>query len=220
MKKSILALLISIIFASGLKAQIYDRQQLWDKEINAFAEIDRNQPPPADAVLFVGSSSIRMWTNLRSNFPRMKVINRGFGGSRLEDVNHYFDKIVTPYKPKIIVLYAGENDVHEGIAPEKVLEQYRNFAAMVSQKLPKTTVLYISIKPSPSRWQMADKIRRTNALIKAESEKDYRTQFVDVFSPMLNEKGEPKAEIFLADRLHLNEKGYAIWRRILQRYLE
>lgn len=220
MKKSIMAILISIILAVGLQAQTYDRQQIWDKEINAFAEIDRNQPPPPNPVLFVGSSSIRMWTNLRTSFPRMKVINRGFGGSRFDDVNYYFDKIVTPYNPKIIVLYAGENDLNEGILPEKVLEQYRKFVAMVRQKFPKITVLYISIKPSPSRWQMADKVKQTNALIKAESEKDYRTQFVDVFSPMLNEKGEPKAEIFLEDKLHLNEKGYAIWRGILQRYLQ
>ncbi len=220
MKKTLLAILISILFASGLDAQIYDRQEMWDKEVSAFAEIDRKQTPPNDAILFVGSSSIRMWTNLRSNFPRLKVINRGFGGSRLEDVNYYFDKIVMPYKPKTIVLYAGENDVHEGIAPEKVLEHYREFVEMVSQKLPKTTVLYVSLKPSPARWQLADKFRQTNALIKAESEKDYRAQFVDVWTPMLNEKGEPKAEIFLEDKLHLNEEGYAIWRKILQRYMQ
>ena len=220
MKKSISVLIISIVFGLGLQAQTYDRQNLWDKEINAFAEIDRKQTPPANAVLFVGSSSIRMWTNLRSSFPRIKVINRGFGGSRLEDVNYYFDKIVTPYNPKTIVLYAGENDLDEGIAPEKVLEQYRNFAAMVSLKFPKTTVLYISLKPSPARWKMADKFKQTNALIKAEIQKDYRVQFVDVWTPMLDEKGEPKSEIFLEDKLHLNEKGYTIWRGILQRYLQ
>lgn len=213
-------MLISIVLTCSLQAQNYDRQPLWDKEIAAFAEIDRKQTPPENAVLFVGSSSIRMWTNLRSSFPRMKVINRGFGGSRLEDVNYYFDRIITIYKPKTIVLYAGENDINEGVAPEKVLEEYRNFEKMVREKLPKTNILFISLKPSPARWQIVDKVKQTNALIKAETEKDYRAQFVDVFTPMLDEKGEPKAEIFLEDKLHLNEKGYAIWRVIIQKYLD
>ncbi len=220
MKKSISVLIISIVFGFGLRAQTYDRQNLWDKEINAFAEIDHKQTHPPNAVLFVGSSSVRMWTNLRSSFPRIKVINRGFGGSRLEDVNYYFDKIVTPYNPKTIVLYAGENDVAEGIAPEKVAEHYRNFAAMVRQKLPKTDILFVSLKPSPSRWQIVDKLKQANALIKTEIEKNQRAQFVDVFTPMLDEKGRPKAEIFREDNLHMNEKGYAIWRKILQRYLQ
>lgn len=220
MKKSILIFIISIAFGCGLQAQTYDRQKIWDKEIDAFAEIDRKQTPPANAVLFVGSSSIRMWEKLRESFPRIKVINRGFGGSRLEDVNYYFDKIVTLYNPKTIVLYAGENDVAEGIAPETVAGHYRNFAAMVHQKLPKTNILFISLKPSPSRRQIIDKLKQANALIKTDIEKDQRAQFVDVFTPMLDEKGEPKAEIFREDKLHMNEKGYTIWRKILQGYLQ
>lgn len=220
MKKFIPVIIILILLGFGLRAQTYDRQKLWEKEIEAFAEIDRKQTPPPNPVLFVGSSSIRAWTSLRSNFPRLKVINRGFGGSRLEDVNFYFDRIVTPYNPKTIVLYAGENDVNEGVAPEKVLEQYRKFAALVSEKLPKTEIIFVSLKPSPARWIMVEKFKQTNRLIKAEIEKGGRAQFVDVFTPMLDEKGEPKAEIFREDRLHLNEKGYAIWRSILQRYLQ
>jgi lysophospholipase L1-like esterase len=220
MRKSISVLIISIGLGLGLRAQTYDRQNLWDKEISAFAEIDRKQTPPPNPVLFVGSSSIRMWTNLRSSFPRLKVMNRGFGGSRFEDVNYYFDRIVTPYNPKTIVIYAGENDINEGVEPEKVLEHYRNFAAMVKEKLPKTDIIFVSLKPSPARWNMAGKFKQTNALIKAEIEKGGSAQFVDVFTPMLDEKGEPKEEIFREDRLHLNEKGYTIWRSILQRYLQ
>ncbi len=220
MKKSFLAIIISILLASGLDAQIYNRQQLWDKEINAFAEIDRRQTPPANAILFVGGSSIRGWTNLRSNFPRLKVINRGFGGARMEDVNFYFDKIVAPYNPRIIVLYAGEDDLNEGIAPETVLEQYRIFASMVKEKLPKSEILYVSLKPNPSRRQINDKIIQTNSLIRAEVEKSTHARFVDVYTPMLDENGEPNLENFNEDRQHLNEKGYAVWRRILHRYFQ
>ena len=220
MKKFTFSILFTILlFACFAQAQTYDREKLWEKEMNAFAEFDRKQTPPENAVLFVGSSSIRMWENLRTSFPKLKVINRGFGGSRLEDVNHYFDKIVAAYKPKTIVLYAGENDVNEGIAPETVAESYRKFAEMAHKQLPKTKIYYVSLKPSPSRWQFADKYRKANELIKRETEKDKRAQFVDIFTPMLGANGEPMPDIFLKDNLHLNEKGYAIWREVLGKYL-
>ncbi|HSK73702.1 MAG TPA: SGNH/GDSL hydrolase family protein [Pyrinomonadaceae bacterium] len=221
MKKLAAVLLFTIfLFAAFAQAQIYDREKIWEKEINAFAEIDRRQTPPENAVLFVGSSSIRMWENLRSSFPQLKVINRGFGGSRLEDVNHYFDRIVAPYKPKTIVLYAGENDVNEGASPEKVAEEYQRFARMVREKLPKTKIFYISIKPSPSRWKIAEQFRKANELIKAQIEKDKSARFVDVFSPMLSANGEPMPDIFLEDNLHMNAKGYEIWRGVLEKYLK
>lgn len=220
MKHLILLLSIILFFANFVAAQNYDREKIWEKEINAFAEIDRRQTPPENAVLFVGSSSIRMWENLRMSFPNLKVINRGFGGSRLEDVNHYFDKIVAPYKPKTIVLYAGENDVNEGITPETLLESYRQFSKMVHEKLPKTKIIYVSIKPSPSRWKIADKFQKANELIKAEIAKDKRAKFVDIWTPMLGANGEPMPDIFVGDNLHMNEKGYAIWTKILDKYFK
>ncbi|CAN5235280.1 SGNH/GDSL hydrolase family protein [soil metagenome] len=221
MKRLFFAAIIALfIFSSFVSAQTYNRAKLWDKEINALTEIDTRQTPPKSAVLFVGSSSIRMWKNLRSSFPDLSVINRGFGGSRLEDVNFYFDRIVAPYNPKTIVLYAGENDVNEGVAPEMVLESYRKFAEMAHNKFPKSKLLYVSLKPSPSRWQIADNYRKTNDLIKAEIAKDKRAGFVDIWSPMLGANGEPMPEIFLEDKLHMNEKGYAIWREVLAKYLK
>lgn len=221
MKKFTSSILFTIfLFACFAQAQSYEREKIWQNEINAFAEIDRKQTPPENAVLFVGSSSIRMWENLRVSFPKLKVINRGFGGSRLEDVNHYFDKIVAVYKPKTIVLYAGENDVNEGIAPETVAENYAKFAKMVHKKLPKTEIIYVSLKPSPSRWNLAAEYRKANELIKAQTEKDKLAQFVDIFSPMLGANGEPMPEIFREDNLHMNEKGYAIWRGVLEKYLK
>ncbi len=213
-------LLVILLSAAFAPAQTYDREPLWEKEIAAFAEIDRKQTPPENAVLFVGSSSIRMWENLRTSFPKLKVINRGFGGSRLEDVNHYFNQIVAPYRPKTIVLYAGENDLNDGIAPETVAENYRKFAVMVHETMPRTKVIYVSVKPSPSRWKSAEQFRRTNELIKAQTEKDKHAEFVDVFNPMLGANGEPLTDIFREDNLHLNEKGYLIWQKILEKVLK
>lgn len=209
-----------LFFAVAVSAQTYDRAKLWDAEINQLVEIDQRQTPPENAVLFVGSSSIRLWKNLRRSFPELNVINRGFGGSRLEDVNFYFDKIVAPYNPRMIVLYAGENDVNDGIAPETILENYRKFSALVHAKFPKAKLIYVSLKPSPSRWKLADNFRRTNDLIKAEIAKDKRAAFVDVFTPMLAANGEPMPELFVEDNLHLNEKGYAIWTKVLGKSLK
>lgn len=213
--------LFSLLFLTVTSfAQTYERAKMWDAEINALTEIDVKQTPPKNPILFVGSSSMRFWRNLRQSFPTLNVINRGFGGSRLEDVNHYFDRIVTPYNPKIIVLYAGENDVNEGVAPETVLESYRKFWTMMRAKFPKIKFVYVSLKPSPARWAIADKYKQTNNLIKNEIAKDKRAVFVDVWTPMLGKNGEPLPDIFVGDNLHMNEKGYEIWRNALEKYLK
>lgn len=220
MKRLLFLITFASVFAFVVSAQTYDRAKIWDSEINSLTEIDQKQTPPKDAVLFVGSSSMRLWKNLRTSFPQINVINRGFGGSRLEDVNFYFDRIVAPYNPKTIVLYAGENDVNDGIAPEKVLADFRQFSQLVRAKFPKAKLLYVSLKPSPSRWKLADNFRKTNELIKAEILKDKRAKFINVWSVMLDGNGEPKDELFVADKLHMNEKGYAIWRDILVKELK
>ena len=220
MQRLYYSLTFILIFTFISFAQTYERAKIWDKEIDYFADIDRRQNPPKDGILFVGSSSIRGWYNLRQSFPKLNVINRGFGGSRLEDVNYYFDKIVTPYNSKIVVLYAGENDVNEGIAPETVLESFRKFSTMFRAKFPKSKLIFVSIKPSPSRWKIADKFKQANNLIKTEIAKDKRAVFVDVWSTMLGTNGEPLPEIFKGDKLHLNEKGYEIWRKVLEKHLK
>ncbi len=220
MKRLHFSFIFILIFNLISFAQTYERAQIWDKEIDSMTEIDKKQTPPEKAVLFVGSSSIRLWTNLRESFPKLKFINRGFGGSRIEDANYYFDRIIAPYHPRIIVFYAGENDVNDGIAPEKVADDYKTFARLVRQKFLKAKIIYISLKPSPGRWKLAEKFRQTNELIKAEIDKDKRAVFIEVITAMLNEKGEPRPELFVADRLHMNEKGYEIWRRLLEKHLK
>lgn len=220
MKKLTLLLILISFFSVISFAQTYDRAKIWDKEIDSISDFDRRQTPPEKAVLFVGSSSIRLWTNLRRDFPKINVINRGFGGSRIEDTNYYFDRIVAPYNPRIIVFYAGENDVNDGLAPERVADDYKKFSQLVRQKFPKVKIVYISLKSSPSRWKLADKFRQTNNLIKAEIAKDKYSFFLDVWTSMLNEKGEPRPELFQGDMLHMNEKGYEIWRKLLEKHIK
>ncbi len=193
----------------------YQRTDLWEKEIAAFVQIDKSEFPKKSGVLFVGSSNIRMWKNMVEDFRDFSVINRGFGGSQFEDVNFYAPQIVLPYKPKLIVLYAGENDITDGKTPEIILEDFKKFVSLVHKNLPKTRIIFISLKPSPSRWNFAAKFQKANRFIKAETEKDKRLLFVDVWEKMLDINGDPRKDIFQDDKLHMNSAGYKIWRETL-----
>lgn len=198
----------------------YQRANLWQKEIDAFAAADKKDFPKSNKILFVGSSSIRGWRTLKEDFPDLYIVNRGFGGSHLEDVNFYAAQIIFPYKPQLIVLYAGENDIAAGKSIDTVFNDFKTFAASVKQKLPKTRVIVVSLKPSPARKEFTAKYKELNALIKTETERDKRFLFVDVWTPMLDDSGEPKKEIFLADKLHMNSEGYKIWRETLAPFIK
>jgi lysophospholipase L1-like esterase len=191
----------------------------WEKDIAAFQERDREKPPPQNAVLFVGSSSIRLW-DLSKSFPDLQAINRGFGGSQLADVAHFVPRIVLPYEPRLIVLYAGDNDIAAGKTPERVLADFRAVERAVHTKLPKIRIVYISIKPSLRRWHLIESIRKANALIEAECKKKDRLVYLDVVAPMLGKDGKPRSELFADDGLHLNAKGYALWTDLLKPHLE
>ena len=182
----------------------------WEKDIAAFERWDSKNTPARDAILFAGSSSIRMWPTATA-FPELTVINRGFGGSQISDVNHYFDRLVLPYKPPVIVFYCGDNDIASNKTPQRVAEDYRTFIALVHAKLPKTHVIYLPIKPSVSRWKLWPQMREANDLIRQFCDSDPRLVYVDTATPMLGDDGKPRADLLLDDGLHLNEKGYAIW---------
>ena len=185
-------------------------------EIEAFEQQDRAAPPPPGAVLFLGSSTIRLWTKLEQDFPGIPVVNRGFGGSQIEDSLRYAPRLVLPLKPKTIVFYAGENDLAAGRTPEQVVADFQRLAADVQTALPATRILFVSLKPSPCRAGLLDAMREVNARIRDWLQPDPRLEFVDVFTPMLDEAGAPRAELFADDRLHLNAAGYALWTRILR----
>lgn len=182
----------------------------FESEIAAFEWQDAKNTAPRDAVLFVGSSSIRMWPAAK-HFPNDTVINRGFGGAHISDVVHFVDRIVLPYKPRAIVFYAGDNDIAAGKSPERVAADYGNFCDIVQSKLPGTPIIFISIKPSLARWSKWPAMREANRLIEDYSKSNDHLEYVDIAKPMIGAKGEPRKELFIADGLHLSEKGYRVW---------
>ena len=181
-------------------------------ELNGFARADSVNPPPPEPVLFVGSSSIRMWESLSADFTGLPVLNRGFGGSRMDDVLRYADRVVFRYRPRTIVLYEGDNDIEDGRSPARIAGDVAEFLQRVRITLPLTRVVCLAVKPSPSRWNNVDKVRQTNALLEAIVARDTMATFVDVFTPMLGSSGHPRPELFREDSLHMTAAGYAIWR--------
>jgi len=192
----------------------------WAADIAQFTAADAAHPPAPGAVVFVGSSSIRFWTTLAEDFPGVVSVNRGFGGSELADSVFYADRIVIPYKPRLVVLYAGENDLNAGKPPETVLADFRAFRAKVHAALPATRIIYLAIKESPSRAKVRPQVLAANRLIAADCAADARCTFVDVAAPLLDARGGYRPELFREDQLHLLPSGYAIWTRVLAPYLK
>lgn len=190
----------------------------WEPAIRKFEEADQQSRPPSDGILFVGSSSIVRW-DVEKHFPGMPVIKRGFGGSTMADLNHFADRIVIPYQPRLVVVYEGDNDIGRGMKPADVADEFEAFFRKVRQAVPSARIVCISIKPSLRRWSMIDKMREANQLIRERAESDPRVEFMDVDAPMIGPDGRPIAELFVEDGLHMNQAGYDIWNRILKTYL-
>jgi lysophospholipase L1-like esterase len=191
---------------------------VWEEDMRHFAAGDAVAPPPRNGVLFVGSSSIRLWTTLAADFPGVPVINRGFGGSEIRDSTWYADRIIVPYAPRQVLIYAGDNDLFSGRTPAQLRDDFRAFVVRVRKDLPRARIAYISNKPSPSRAHLLAAQREANAMIRADAVR-LKVDFIDIFTPMLDAQGNPREELFIEDRLHMNAKGYAIWREVIAPYL-
>ncbi len=203
---------IVLLIMSGLVSAQVDRIAQWKPDIDALTARDVSNPPPQHGVLFVGSSSIKNWTpTLAADFPNIPVIDRGFGGSQLADSTRFADRIVIPYHPNVVVLYAGDNDINEGRAADQVVVDFREFVARVRKDLPHTAIVYITIKPSTSRWKLWPQMRAANDGIAAWSKTQKDVRVVDVATRMLDANGQPRSELLLEDGLHMRLAGYAIW---------
>jgi lysophospholipase L1-like esterase len=196
---------------SEAAAQTLTNKSKWETEIKAFEHLDDAKAPPRGAVLFVGSSSIRLWKTLGKDFPGLMTINRGFGGSQISDATQLADRIVIPYAPKTIVFYSGDNDIAAGRTPEQVRDDFRAFVEKVRKALPETSIAFLSIKPSIARWHLIEKIKTANQLVAADCKRDRGLIFVDIFPSMLGDDGKPKAELFVQDGLHMSAAGYELW---------
>lgn len=192
----------------------------WEPTIAKFEARDKTNPPPRDAVLLIGSSSIVKWTNAPAQFPEHTIINRGFGGSHLGDSAAFVGRIVIPYRPKLVVLYAGDNDIAAGRTAEQVFAAFKEFVAKVRAAQPRTPIAFVSIKPSPSRAKFLPPIQEANRLIREFIASDEQLVYVDVFTPMLGADGQPRRELFVKDMLHLNADGYKLWAGIVKPVLD
>jgi lysophospholipase L1-like esterase len=228
--KKLLSVLASTMFALGAAAQAdpLARAQTaaspdyiaastrWHGSLAAFDSADRQRLPGEGGVLFVGSSTIRFWTHLADDFRQLPVvINRGFGGSTMADCSLFTRELVVRYKPRHVLVYAGDNDLAEGRTPLQVLESFAQFARTVREALPDTRISYISVKPSPLRESILPKVRETNNIISAYVATLANSEYIDIYTPMMGADNRPRADLFLGDRLHMNESGYRLWQSVI-----
>ena len=206
---------------SGMVAMAQTTAPPFRKEIDAFKKKDSIQMPAPNSILFVGSSSFTKWVDVQEYFPGYPIINRGFGGSSLPDLIRYADEMIFPYNPKQVIVYCGENDIaaSDTVTAQMVLQRFRKLFFMIRQALPKVPVAFISIKPSPSRCKFEPVIVETNRLVKNFLRKQSRTKFINVHDAMLNADGSVMTDIFIADNLHMNARGYGIWKPIIRKQL-
>ena len=190
----------------------------WEETIREFERQDAQGQVARGQILFVGSSTFTRW-NLAQYFPQPDLVNRGFGGSKLYEVADLAERYVTPPQPRQIVLYAGDNDLGQGRSPQQVLEAFRQFVAKVRPALPAAPILFVSIKPSPVRRHLLETMRQTNRLVQEEVNRGSGLEYLDMFEPMLDASGEPRAELFAEDKLHLNHQGYLLWARLIGPHL-
>lgn len=207
-------LLLFLILTVHLSHAQEQKPAYWD-DIQAFRKQDSIQPPPQHAILFVGSSSFTKWTDVQNYFPGYTIINRGFGGSSLPDVIRYANDIIFAYEPKQIVIYCGENDLaaSDTVSGETVYHRFEKLFELIRGKMPLVPVIFISLKPSPSRWQLRQKMMMANDEIRKFLSKRKNALFIDVYHKMLGPDGLPIGSIFIEDKLHMNAKGYAIWQK-------
>jgi lysophospholipase L1-like esterase len=219
-RRCIIGVLAAACLLAGTSAgaQSQTSQGRWDRDIAAFEDLDRRFPPPKGEIVFIGSSSIRLW-DVRTWFPDLTIINRGFGGSDLADAVRHAERVVVPYEPRLVVVYAGDNDIAGGWLSEQVVVEAERFVSRVRAKLPDVRIVFIGIKPSPLRWRQVDRMRQANAMLRSFAERDDRVAYVDVDGPMMGWDERPRAELFVEDGLHLSVEGYRLWSMLLRPFL-
>ena len=209
--------IISMLYVLQAEAQ----QPAYWKDIQAFKKLDSINAPKPGQILFIGSSSFTMWKDVQQYFPGRKIINRAFGGSTLQDQIHYAKDIILPYKPKQVVIYCGENDLasSDTVTAKNVFRRFELLYYFIRKHYPRASIVYVSMKPSPSRVHLMPKMVQGNKMIRNFLSRHNRNVFVNIYNKMLNPDGSPRDELFLDDKLHMNAKGYAIWQKAIAPHL-
>jgi lysophospholipase L1-like esterase len=220
-----LAVIVLIVLTRSALRQSGDDPTVWERQIRGFEKEDRRRPPPAGAIVFTGSSSIRFWRSLQEDMAPLPVLNRGFGGAKIHQITHYADRIVLPYRPSAIVFYGGENDVVDALAskkktPDQVRDAYRSFCQRVRSELPGVPIYFISIKPPTVPRDSWPAMQRTNELVREYCASEPRLYFIDVVAAMSDGDGRSRRDLFRWDGRHLNDKGYALWTSAVKPVLE
>jgi GDSL-like Lipase/Acylhydrolase family len=187
----------------------------FESEIEAFLEADRENPPEPGRIVFVGSSSIRFWSSLEADMAPLPVLRRGFGGAQLSHVIHNAPRIVIPYAPRAVVVYAGDNDISAGKSAETIVADFESLVQLLQSALPEADLYFLSIKPSRLRWSHWPEASKANARIRSLAEADSRLHFIDVGQVLLGLDGRPRRELFRFDGLHLSAEGYAAWTSVV-----
>jgi len=210
---------VPAVLSRQLAAQ--NDQDRWEPAIKKFEEADKLSPPPRNAIVFIGASSIVRW-NLKESFPELgaQAMNRGFGGSLAPDSTRYADRIVIPYKPRMVVFYAGDNDIEANHTPQQIADDFAAFERTVHAALPETQIVFISIKPSIRRFRWIEQIKGANALVRQYCATHSHLTFVDIFPQMLGPDGKPRKELLVEDGLHMTPAGYKIWNDALRPILQ
>jgi lysophospholipase L1-like esterase len=217
LRRTLAAFACAAAFQLALPAQ-QPSSDRWEEDIRAFEDDDAKNPKPTGGVVFIGSSSIRMW-DLDRSFPGLDAINRGFGGSQMADSLRYAKRILLPLKPKIVVVYAGDNDINAGKSPEIVFADFTAFVALVHDALPATKIVFVAIKPSLRRWNLVVQMRRANYKVEKFASTHPLVEFVDIDTPMLGGDRRPRPELFVEDGLHMTWAGYEVWNAALEPFL-
>ena len=191
-------------------------QNRFEKQVQTYEAEDKTNPSPKNAILLVGDSQFFRWKTLHEDLPDFTIINRGIDSFQFSDILHFYDRLVTPYKPRMIVLHVGGNDVHNGKSAERVLEDFKTFVAKVRTTQPKIPIAFSSLTPGPGRWDEADKRRQTNKLLKEYIATQKNLRFIDLWDAMLTKEGQPREELWVADRIHPNHDGYLVRVKIMR----
>ncbi len=208
------ALVALLLFVTSLQAQTPENR--FEKQVQVYEAADSAAPPPPNAILLVGDSQFFRWKTLNEDLPDYTIINRGIDSFQFSDVLRFYDRLVTPYKPRMIVLHIGGNDVHNGKSAEQVLADFKIFVAKVRVTQPHIPIAFSSVTPGPGRWDEADRRKETNKLIKDYIATQKNLHFIDLWDAMLTTDGKPREELWVADRIHPNREGYLVRVKIMR----